>query len=156
MGESVQVKSAAEPAVREEEFDAALARMDHALRAMWAGDPEPLIEMCERSDEVTLFGALGPVEQGWQAATDTWRWVGGKFSVGGPATIEHLAAAQSGDLAYTSGFERRTTSLDRGPVEEKVLRVTHIYRRSGGQWRLIHRHADLPPGDPRPSAQSAA
>jgi ketosteroid isomerase-like protein len=155
MGEATQVESAAEPAVREEEFDAALARMDRALRAMWAGDPEPLIEMCERSEEVTLFGALGPVEQGWQAATDTWRWVGGKFSVGGPATIEHLAAAQSGDLAYTAGFERRTTSIDGGPVEEKVLRVTHIYRRSAGQWRLIHRHADLPPRDPRSSAETA-
>ncbi len=156
MGESTQVKTAAEPARQEAEFQETLARMDGALRAMWSGDPEPLIELCERSDEVTLFGALGPVEHGWRAATDTFRWVGGKFSVGGPATIEHLAVAQSGDLAYTAGFERRTTSIDGGPGEENVLRVTHIYRRSGGQWRLLHRHADLPPHDPRLNAEKPA
>jgi hypothetical protein len=27
-------------------------------------------------------------------------------------------------------------------VESAILRVTHIYRREDGRWRLVHRHAD--------------
>jgi ketosteroid isomerase-like protein len=34
-----------------------------------------------------------------------------------------------------------------------TLRVTHIYRRFGDAWRLVHRHADFPPEDQRQGAQ---
>jgi hypothetical protein len=27
--------------------------------------------------------------------------------------------------------------------------VTHIYRRFGDEWMLVHRHADFPPADQR-------
>ena len=30
-----------------------------------------------------------------------------------------------------------------------TLRATHILRRVDGEWRLVHRHADFPPEDPR-------
>jgi hypothetical protein len=30
-----------------------------------------------------------------------------------------------------------------------TIRVTHIYRRFEGKWRLVHRHADFPPADER-------
>jgi hypothetical protein len=43
-----------------------------------------------------------------------------------------------------------------------TLRVTHLYRRTGGAWQLLHRHADLPrptrarpPPDRRPARELA-
>jgi hypothetical protein len=51
------------------------------------------------------------------------------------------------DLAYTVGFERGPASVDGGPEREMVIRVTHIYRRFGEEWMLVHRHADFPPAD---------
>jgi ketosteroid isomerase-like protein len=30
-----------------------------------------------------------------------------------------------------------------------TIRVTHIFRRIDGSWRLVHRHADFPPPDQR-------
>jgi ketosteroid isomerase-like protein len=136
-----------------EPLDAALARVDAALRAMWSGDPDSYIGSWEQSGDVTLLGALGPVAKGWEAVHDTLRWVGAKFAAGGPAEIEHISAIETGDLACTVSYERRTTSLDGAAVHERAMRVTHVYRRSPrGQWLLIHRHADYAQPDPRQTA----
>ena len=51
--------------------------------------------------------------------------------------------------AYTVGFERGEVTVDDGPARTMTIRVTHIYRRFGGAWRLVHRHADFPPPDQR-------
>jgi ketosteroid isomerase-like protein len=61
--------------------------------------------------------------------------------------FELIAAGASGDLAYTVGFERNAQSTDGGPVRPNVLRVTHVYRRENGEWKIVHRHADYPPPD---------
>src|SRR5215207_5398532 len=31
------------------------------------------------------------------------------------------------------------------PLQPNTLRVTHIYRREHGDWKLVHRHGDHPP-----------
>jgi len=56
---------------------------------------------------------------------------------------------ESGDLAYTVGFERGEASIDAGTRRPMPIRVTHVYRRFGERWHLVHRHADFPPADPR-------
>jgi ketosteroid isomerase-like protein len=38
-------------------------------------------------------------------------------------------------------------SVDGVPVEPYTLRVTHIYRRENGVWKIVHRHGDAPPVD---------
>jgi len=55
----------------------------------------------------------------------------------------------SGDLAFTVGYEDTEVRIDAGPPVCMTLRVTHILRRVDGEWRLVHRHADFPPEDPR-------
>ena len=117
--------------------------------AMYNGDPGPMIDYWAASDDVTLFGAWGPIEKGHKAVTDTMRWVGSRFTSADAVDLEHTVIASSGDLAYTVGFERSHVSVDGGPPRDVVLRVTHIYRRIDGDWKLMHRHADFPPPDQR-------
>jgi ketosteroid isomerase-like protein len=117
--------------------------------AMYNGDPGPMINYWADSDDVTLFGAWGPIEKGHKAVTDTMRWVGSRFTSADAVDLEHTVIASSGDLAYTVGFERSHVSVDGGPPRDAVLRVTHIYRRIDGDWKLMHRHADFPPPDQR-------
>jgi len=38
----------------------------------------------------------------------------------------------------------------RWPVQENVLRVTHVFRRENGEWKIVHRHGDFPPPDQGP------
>jgi ketosteroid isomerase-like protein len=77
------------------------------------------------------------------------RWVGSRFTVAGAVDVEHTVVAISGDLAYTVGFERSRVSVDGGPLRDMVIRVTHIYQRIDGDWKIVHRHADFPPPDQR-------
>ncbi len=55
----------------------------------------------------------------------------------------HTGDGQSGDLAYAIYFEKGEARI--GDVDEYrslVLRVTVIYRREEGTWKIVHRHAD--------------
>lgn len=59
---------------------------------------------------------------------------------------EQRCAGVSGDLGYVVGTEHTTASVGReGPVPY-ALRVTLIFRREGGEWKEVHRHADPVPG----------
>jgi len=128
---------------------ATLDRVADALDAIFRGDHRPYAALWAERDDVTLYGAWGPVEQGHAAVTRTFAWVASRFSDGVMAPPEHRVVAVSGDLAYTVGVERGVVRVDGGPRQPMTLRVTHGYRRLDGAWWLTHRHADYPPVDPR-------
>jgi ketosteroid isomerase-like protein len=66
-----------------------------------------------------------------------------------------VAAGASGDLAYTVGYEHVSCSMDGVPLAPFTLRVTHLYRRENGEWKIVHRHADAPrTGQPPPADAS--
>jgi ketosteroid isomerase-like protein len=56
--------------------------------------------------------------------------------------IEVVAAEAHGDLAYLVAFEHTTASIGGDPPAPYTLRVTTIFRREGGAWKVAHRHAD--------------
>jgi ketosteroid isomerase-like protein len=89
----------------------------------------------------------GPAEVG-----RTFQWVASRFSDCTAYEFDLVAAGASGDLAYTVGYERSSVSVDGGPVRDNVVRLTRIYRRESGDWKIVHRHGDHPPVDESPAA----
>jgi ketosteroid isomerase-like protein len=128
---------------------AALDRVAAALTAILAGDPAPYAALWADGAQPTLFGAWGTVEKGHDAVVTTFTWVGSRFSDGTECRPRYEVVDWSGDLAYTVGFEEAEVRVDGGPPSAMTLRVTHVLRRVDGEWRLVHRHADYPPRDPR-------
>jgi ketosteroid isomerase-like protein len=128
-----------------------LPRQIAADTAIHDGDLAPRLAIWSREDPVTLFGAFGPCNSGWAEVSKTFEWVASRFTGGTTFTFELVAAGLSSDLAYTVGYERSIRSVDGGQEEPSTLRVTHVYRREAGEWRIAHRHADFLPED-----QSAA
>jgi ketosteroid isomerase-like protein len=45
----------------------------------------------------------------------------------------------------TRGAERFTGSIIGRPIAPMSVRVTHIYRRENGEWKIVHRHGDSAP-----------
>jgi ketosteroid isomerase-like protein len=131
-----------------ETFDQAVARISGAIGRITSGEAKAYIDCWAQADEVTLFGAWGPIERGHQTVADTFAWVGRRFS--GPGLQTEIATSSSrGDFGYTVGFERGAAGIDGGPEQAMTIRVTHVYRREDPEWKLVHRHADIPPMDPR-------
>ena len=57
----------------------------------------------------------------------------------------HDQIIQAGeDLAYELGVERGQAKIagESVPIEQ---RVTNIYRREAGQWKMVHHHTDISP-----------
>lgn len=127
-----------------------LPKQRAAERAIHNGDVEPRLELWSRADPVTLYGAK-LTATGWAEVEPAFREVASWFQDSTEYEFEVIAAGASGDLAYTVGYERnRVTASDRPSVY--TLRVTHVYRREGGEWRIVHRHGDFPPRVDYPGA----
>ncbi len=121
-----------------------LARQVEAEEALHNGDPTPRMQMWSTQDPVTLLGAATS-GSGWDEVSRIFRGLGARFSDCTSYRFELVAAGVSGDLAYTVGFEHTSVSMDGVPVEPYTLRVTHVYRRENGEWKIVHRHADSVP-----------
>jgi ketosteroid isomerase-like protein len=105
------------------------------------------MELWSRRDPVTLFGAIGMSESGWEKLSRTFSWVASRFSDVSDFRFDVEMVEVVGDMAYTLGFERFKASVAGRPVETVTVRVTHIYRREEGDWKIVHRHADNPNRD---------
>jgi ketosteroid isomerase-like protein len=136
-----------------------LPRQTAADAAIHEGDAEPRLALWSRNDPVTLFGA-SISGSGWEDLSAAFRTVASWFSDSATFDFEVVAAGASDDLAYTVGYEHSHVKVD-GQPRTYTLRVTHVYRREDGEWRIVHRHADFPPGDeerptfPAPEAADA-
>jgi ketosteroid isomerase-like protein len=125
-----------------------LPKQRAAEQAIHNGDVEPRLALWSRNDPVTLYGAKLSAS-GWTDLEPTFRTVASWFSDSAAYEFKVIAAGASGDLAYTVGFEHNQVKVN-GQPRTYTLRVTHIYRREDGQWRIVHRHGDIPPADDGP------
>ena len=114
-----------------------------AEQAIHNGDVEPRLALWSHRDPVTVFGARLDAS-GWSDVEPAFRTVASWFSDSQEFEFEVIAAGASGDLAYTVGYERNKLHME-GEPRAYTLRVTHVYRREDGRWRIVHRHADFPP-----------
>ncbi len=128
-----------------------IPRQIKAEEALHNGDVAPRLAMWSTKDPVTLFGGWGPCKSGTADVSRVSRWVASRFSHCTAYSLEIVAAGVSGDLAYTVGVERSSVSVD-GAAVNNTLRVTHVYRRENGEWKIVHRHGDFMPVDQSPPA----
>lgn len=129
-----------------------LPRQLEAERAIHNGDPEPRMAMWSRNDPVTVLGAVQNAT-GWDEASKLFRWLAEGFSNCAAYSFDLIAAGVSGDLAYTTSYEHTSVSWEGVPLEPYTLRVTHVYRRENGEWKIVHRHGDKVSADKNAAAE---
>jgi len=113
-----------------------------ANRNLLQGNSTDLKSLYSHSDDVTVFGGFGGSECGWKEVGPRLDWAAAHFA-GGSFEREILSAVESADLAYIVSIEtNRVREVGKSVEDLLVLRVTEIFRREDGAWRLMHRHAD--------------
>jgi ketosteroid isomerase-like protein len=121
-----------------------LPRFERATEGFINGDHKAWLELAARRDDSTIMGGWGAYERGWKEVGPRYDWAAARFQPSGARlAVEYLSSGTSGDLAYTVAIER-SESLVVGQDKPRLheLRVTHLFRKEGGAWKLIHRHAD--------------
>ena len=120
-----------------------LPRLTEADTALHNGDSAPRIAIWSHHDPVTLFGAV-LMGSGWTEIQQVFESLASRFS-NGSYEYEVIAAGASGDLGYVVGIEHSTVSVGGATPEAYELRVTEVFRREDGEWKVVHRHADPMP-----------
>lgn len=123
------------------DFDEALQAVAEALDAMGHGDPRPFAALWTTTDDATLLGGFGTRALTATEVASTLEVVARRFH-GGALVPEYDRVLVSGDWAMTAGRERGVLSVDGAEPGEFVVRVTHVWRREEGGWRIVHRHGD--------------
>ena len=124
-----------------------LAQMIEAYQrgsdAFVQGDPEPQKALFSRRGDVSLANPLGPPAIGWDQVEKTLEHAASQLREGEPVRYERLSSYETPDLAYNLVIERARAKVG-GSIEiaDIALRVTTIFRREDGEWRIVHRHAD--------------
>jgi hypothetical protein len=112
-----------------EEFRATmLARQAEAEEAfVTRADPGPRMKLWSRRDPVTLFGAIGMSEAGWDKLSEIFPWVAARFSNVSDFRFDDEVVQVNGDMAYTLGFERFNGSIACRPVVPAAVGMEQFF-----------------------------
>ena len=122
---------------------AQLTRMaQESAEAYLAGDLDTYARVLPHADDFTLMPPFGgPIRQGFILDDETRAATRSTFR-GGRVEVEVDASYVTDDLAVLAVVERQRGLVGDLTEQDWSLRVTLAFRCDGGQWRLVHRHAD--------------
>jgi ketosteroid isomerase-like protein len=130
----------------EDEIRQASEQFYAALNRELNGDPGPLMDVWSHGSDVTTMPMhpLSGRELGCGEVRASWEQVAQALSDGHVALDDLVVVPLTDDVAYTSGTEHGQAMLGDETVSID-WRVTNIYRREGGGWKIVHRHTDVSP-----------
>ena len=109
------------------DFDTFFAARAEAAKAYVVGDGSAVDELVPHEGKASFFSPLGDVVTGANSVTRRYLHDSEAFHPEGTTRFKVLHKGQSGDLAFCKDMRSR---------------VTEIFRRIGGTWKLVRRHAD--------------
>jgi len=129
--------------VSSSDLEQVIEQNHRALDAFTKGDPEPLKSLYSRSDDVSLANPFGPPARGWDDVASTMERAALNYRDGEATAFERVSAYSTPELAYIVEVERfRSKVGGDDETAQFALRVTTVFRREDGDWRIVHRHAD--------------
>jgi ketosteroid isomerase-like protein len=125
----------------DESLNELVARAEEAADAWVRGDVDRHLDLVHHARGFTLLAPTGgPASRHEDRAGEFHGWKS-PFA-GGEATYEHVMTHAWDDTVVLIMTERQHGRIGDQPDQDLSVRVTHVYRRVGGDWLLVHRHAD--------------
>lgn len=135
-----------------ESFEEAIEASHRALDEIARGNLDAFMALYTDREDATVGNPFGPPARGRDEIEQAGRRAAANYRDGRAIEFENVATYVGGDLGYTFEIERFETKVAGADELTLVsLRVTSIFRRERGSWKLLHRHADpittLRPGE---------
>jgi ketosteroid isomerase-like protein len=126
-----------------DDLDEVIEQYHIALGEIVKGNPEPLKMVYSHREDVSLANPFGPPVRGWEQAAAIIERAASNYKDGEIVGFENVAKYVTPELAYIVEVERYKAKVGGGEKLAPIsLRVTSIYRREDGVWKIVHRHAD--------------
>lgn len=123
------------------DFSEFLKHRKEVAAAYSSGNGTPLDEMVVRDGPASFFPPSGGQVQGASEVGIRYEVDVLAFSPGSHTHLEILDSGTSGDLAYWTGIQSFEGVMGGQPATMQI-RVTELFRREKGAWKMFHRHAD--------------
>ncbi|HUR73247.1 MAG TPA: DUF4440 domain-containing protein [Sporichthya sp.] len=134
------------------DFDRLIEQSHEVWREFITGNAGPAEQLYSRRDDVTVANPFGGIARGWAEVSQRLTAAAANWRNGEVRGFDTVQSTVSGDFAYLVEVERYTGELGGGPAGEVDLRVTSVFRREDGEWKIVHRHADTRTGPQRPES----
>ena len=126
-----------------DDLDELIERYDLALGEFYDGNPKPVQSLWSHRDDVTLAPPFGAPTHGWEEVAASMERGASQFTDGQNTGFEILEKYVTPELAHILRIERAKARVGGGEEAAPfALRVTMIFRAEGGEWKVMHRHAD--------------
>lgn len=123
-------------------FDQLVEQYHQTIAEFAKGNPKPILALLSPGNDTSLAGGFGGFAHGYDQVAKAIEFAATQFREG-QMGFESLAKVVTQDLGYVVEVERYKSKLGGSEdVTLDVLRVTTIFRRENGVWKLVHRHGD--------------
>ena len=128
---------------REDEVRNASKQFYAGLNRMANGDASPLADIWSHGAAVTAMHPIGGRQVGWEAVKASFDKVA-QMASEGKIELKDQIIHIAGDMAYEVGVEQGKFKFA-GQQVTIEHRVTNIYQREAGAWKMTHHHVDTSP-----------
>lgn len=120
----------------------AIAQFYTALNMTFTGDINQMEKVWSHADDVTYMGPMGGFQIGWGQVLKIWK-EHAAMKIGGMVkpTDMHITLGQN--IALTHNYEKGENASAKGESQKISIRATNIFRKEGGEWKMIGHHTDL-------------
>ncbi|MDB5551673.1 MAG: hypothetical protein JWL86_1657 [Rhizobium sp.] len=128
-----------------DDFEHFLKTRRNAALAYVNGNYAPLSEIVTENSPASFFSPMGDVTEGADRVAKRYGKDAGAFDKDSTSKLDMLHFASSGDLGYWVGYQVAEVRMKGKPDPIPMkLRITELFRKENGTWKMIHRHADAP------------
>jgi ketosteroid isomerase-like protein len=126
-----------------EGFEQAIEANHQAVDRIARGDLGGFVELYSKGEDATLANPFGPPARGRAEIEKALSRAASNYREGKALRFESFAKVATSDFGYTLEIEHFEAKVgDSSEVTPVALRVTCVFRPEGGDWKLVHRHAD--------------
>ena len=126
-----------------EEVREASKKFYERLNRMANGETNTFADVWSQNESATAMHPIGGRDVGWKEVENSFNQVAGVAS-DGKVELKDQLIRDLGDAAFEVGIEKAQFKVAGMEVKAEI-RVTNIYQKENGSWKIVHHHTDIAP-----------